>query len=66
MLRRVYEAFILEVKSTAPEVDLKRHQLSAADSDRWSCARERVTPPALALDAVSHGDKGDIRSKILP
>ncbi|CAB1419230.1 unnamed protein product [Pleuronectes platessa] len=38
--RRVYEAYILEVKSTAPDVNGK-----PAGSDRWSCAGEQVTPP---------------------
>lgn len=63
----VYEAYILEVKSTAPKLILNIISCEPAGSDRWSCVGVQVTlPPSpthLSLNAVSHSDKGGIRSR---
>lgn len=66
----VYEAYILEVKSTAPKLILNIISCEPAGSDRWSCVGEQVTLPPTPppthnppLNAVSHSDKGGIRSR---
>lgn len=59
----VYEACILEVKSTAPKLILNIISCEPAGSDRWSRVGEQVTLPLSSLDAVSQSDKGGIRSR---
>lgn len=44
----VYEAYILEVKSTAPKLILNIISCEPPGSDRWSCVGEQVTPPSLS------------------